>query len=251
MSRTTRSKLCDKKVINIFVDYLAHKGYPGLKVDAWPDKENRQMRNIDAIAGPFAIEHSSVDTVANQRRDSDWFSKVVGGLKEELGPKLSYRLRLTLPYEGVQRGQNWSKIKDALRKWILYESPKLPTGSRWISSASGIPFKFHVTKQKSNRPGLVFYRCAPDTNKILLPDRLRKQLDEKVTKLSPYKNKGKITILLVESYDIALMNRSIMRNALKQAYPTGLPSGIDQIWYADTSIQEKIDFTDMTKAVAR
>ena len=118
MTRTVRSKPCltDKEVIIIFVDYLARNGNPGLVVDACPDKENRQSSDIDAIAGPFAIEHSSVDTVAKQRRDSAWFLEVVGGLEDELGHKLSYRLNLTLPYEGVQCGQDWSKIRGAFRE---------------------------------------------------------------------------------------------------------------------------------------
>ena len=251
MTRTVRSKPCltDKEVIIIFVDYLARNGNPGLVVDACPDKENRQSSDIDAIAGPFAIEHSSVDTVAKQRRDSAWFLEVVGGLEDELGHKLSYRLNLTLPYEGVQCGQDWSKIRGAFREWILHESPKLATGSHNISNALGIPFEFHVTKKKSDRPCLLFYRFAPDIKK--LPSRLREQLDRKAVKLSPYKNEGKTTILLVESNDIALMDDSKMWDSLRQAYSAGLPDGVDQIWFADTSICEEVIFTDMTKVVAR
>lgn len=251
MSRTTRSQpsLTDKEIISIFVDYLRRNGNPGLIVDAWPDEGNRQSSDIDAIAGPFAIEHSSVDTVANQRRDSAWFLKAVDGLEGELGGKLLFRLVLTLPYEGVQRGQDWSKIRGALREWILNESPKLAIGSHAVNDISEIPFEFHATKRKSDRPGLLFGRFEPDIK--MFPSRLREQLDRKAGKLSRYRAEGKITILLVESDDIALMDDSIMWDGLKQAYPTGLPGGVDQIWFADTSIREEVVFTDMTKAVAR
>jgi len=251
MSRTTRSQssLTDKETIIIFVDYLARNGNPGLIVDAWPDKENRQSSDIDAIAGPYAIEHSSVDTVANQRRDSAWFLKVVEGFEDELGCKLTFRLILTLTYEGVQRGQDWSKIRSTLREWILNESPKLAIGSHAVNDIFQIPFEFHATKRKSDRPGLLFFRFAPDIK--MLPCRLREQLDPKAAKLSTYREVGKITILLVESNDIALMNDSIIWGGLRQAYPTGLPSGVDQIWFADTSIREEVVFTDMTTAVAR
>lgn len=250
MNRTTRRKPCltDKEVIIIFVDYLTRNGNPGLVVDSWPDEENRQSSDIDAIAGPFAIEHSSVDTVANQRRDSAWFLEVVGGLENELGHKLSFRLSLTLPYEGIQCGQDWPKIRSALREWILKESPKLANGPHKISGASGIPFEFYVTKRRSDSPGLLFGRFAPDIK--ILPSRLREQLDRKADKLSFYIDKGKITILLVESDDIALMDESTMWNGLRQAYPTGLPNGVNQIWFADTSIREDVVFTDMSKAVA-
>ena len=77
------------------------------------------------------------------------------------------------------------------------------------------------------------------------------QLDRKIEKLSPYKNQNKTTILLVESDDIALMDDGIMWDGLGSAYPKGLPEGLDQIWFADTSIPEEVLFTDMTQAVNR
>lgn len=85
----------------------------------------------------------------------------------------------------------------------------------------------------------------------MLPGRLREQLDRKTGKLSRYKDEGKTTILLVESGDIALMDDSIMWDSLRQAYPSGLPCGVDQIWFADTSIRQEIIFTDMTRAMTR
>jgi hypothetical protein len=66
-------KFSDKEVISLFVKYLANENYPGFEVDIWPDEETRQSAGIDAIAGKFAIEHTSVDTIPNQRRDSAWF----------------------------------------------------------------------------------------------------------------------------------------------------------------------------------
>jgi hypothetical protein len=249
MSRIPRSQqsLTDKEVVSLFVDYLARNGNPGLTVNAWPDEGNRLSSDIDTIAGPFAIEHSSVDTVPNQRRDSAWFLKVVKELEDELGCKLPFRLVLTFPYEGVQRGQRWSKIAAALRAWILNEAPKLAIGSYTIGNIPEIPFEFHATKRKSDRTGLLFGRFAPHIK--MLPGRLREQLDRKAGKLSRYKDEGKTTILLVESDDVALMNDSIMWGSLREAYHSGPPRGVDQVWFADTSIREEILFTDMTKAM--
>jgi hypothetical protein len=44
------------------------------------------------------------------------------------------------------------------------------------------------------------------------------------------------------------MNDGIMWDALKKAYPDGLPKGVDQIWFEDTGIPEDILFTDITQA---
>lgn len=245
----SQQKLTDKEVIGFFVKYLADQGNPGIKVDTWPDEEKRQSAEIDAIAGPFAIEHTSVDTIPNQRKDAAYFVQVVKSLEDEFRCKLPFRLVLTFPYEGIQTGQDWSEITTALRNWVLDEAPKLSIGSHVINDVPEVPFEFYANKRNSNRTGLLFGRFAP--NDKTLPDRLREQLDRKIEKLSRYKGQNKTTILLVESDDIALMNDGIMWDGLRSAYPNGLPQGLDQIWFADTSIPEEILFTEMTQAVVR
>jgi len=241
--------LSDKEVIRFFVQYLANHGNPGISVDTYPDEEKRQSAEIDAIAGPFAIEHTSIDTIPNQRRDAAYFVQVVKPLEDEFCCKLQFRLALTFPYEGIQIGQDWSKITAALRNWVLGIAPKLSIGSHKINDVLEVPFEFTANKRKSNRPGLFFSRFDP--NDKTLPDRLREQLDRKIKKLLFYRHKNKITILLVESDDMALMNDGIMWDGLRSAYPHGLPHGLDQVWFADTSIPEEILFTEMTQAVAR
>ena len=52
--------------------------------------------------------------------------------------------------------------------------------------------------------------------------------------------------MLVENDDIALMNEAKMLDALREAYPDGLPQGVDEIWFADTSISDKPQFRDFT-----
>jgi hypothetical protein len=53
----------DRDVISAFVAYLQTNGHPNLKVERWPEDENRDSQEIDAIAGAFAIEHTSIDTL--------------------------------------------------------------------------------------------------------------------------------------------------------------------------------------------
>lgn len=92
----------DQDVIIAFINYIRETSLPGLKIDRWPDKEkeNRNSEDIDAIAGDFAIEHTSIDTLPNQRQKSDWFMRAVGNLEQELSNKLSFRLRSTIPLAG-------------------------------------------------------------------------------------------------------------------------------------------------------
>lgn len=56
-------------------------------------------------------------------------------------------------------------------------------------------------------------------------------------------------MLLIENDDLALMNEFRMLEAIQEAYPEGLPDGVDEIWYADTSIPTEIEFYNFTKEI--
>lgn len=243
--------LDEEIVINAFVAHLEKQGNPGLKVDCQPDEENRKSSDIDAIAGKFAIEHTSIDTLPYQRRDSARYLKIIDGIKDEFMDRIPYRLNLTFPYEAVQIGQKWSKIRDSLKEWIINYASILPDGIHVIPDAPGIPFKFKVRKVVGRMQGVYFSRLEPLDNS--LPDRIRKQLEGKARKLLPYKKKGYTTILLVESNDFSLMNLSKMLNAVRSGFAQRLPEGTNQIWYAetDTDLPEKIYFDDLTEAIQK
>lgn len=237
----------DQDVINAFVAYLQKVGFPGLKVERWPDKENRKTSDIDAIAGLFAIEHTSIDTLANQRRDSDWFIQAVGGIEKELTALPQFHLNITIEYDAVIKGQDWEAIRQNLMDWIINESPPLDDGRIILDNVNGVPFRLRVRKANDRRPGIFFARFEPKDN--TLPDRIREQFDRKASKLKKYHGLDKTTILLIENDDIALMNEGKMLDSIQMAYPCGLPHGVDKIWYADTSIPNNIEFIDFTPEI--
>ena len=141
--RHQNKKKADKMshyVIDKFVAHLRKNGHPDLHVDRGSDGENRDSPDIDATAGPFVIEFTSIDVPPDQRLLDD------------------------------------------------------------------------------NR----------------LPNRLKKLCNKKAEKLAKYQGAGKTTVLL-----IALMHPSI-KQVIRNAYPNGIPSGVDKIWFADTTEVKKI-----------
>jgi hypothetical protein len=113
----------------------------------------------------------------------------------------------------------------------------------------GFPFAFDVNKASDRSPGAFFLRPTPEDSS--LPARLRQQVRRKAAKLVRYAELGKRGVLLLESSDIALMNQSILVSALRLAFPTGLPSLVQELWYADTSAAGDPSFHGLTQAVAR
>lgn len=234
----------DCEIIDSFVAHLRDRGHPGLRVERRPDKENRDSSDIDAIAGPFAIEHTSIDTLPNQRRDSDWFMRAAGGLEQELESKPPFRLAITLQYDAVGKGQNWTAIRAALKTWVVNEAPRLSDGRSVVTGLPDIPFRLHVVKSSERRPGIFFARFEPGDD--TLPARVRQAFDRKAAKLRKYQIPGITTVLLVENDDIALMNEWKMIEAIRAAYPSGLPPVVDHVWYVDTSIPSALEFREFT-----
>jgi hypothetical protein len=234
-----------REVIEAFVSYLRDHGYPSLEVERWPDEENRTSPDIDAIAGPLAIEHTSIDTLPKQRRDAHWFMRVAGELEQELQTKPSFRLNVTLAYDAIPKGQDWDAIRASLRTWIANDTPALSDGRHILENLPGIPFRVDVVKSSNRRPGVYFSRREPKDD--TLHERIRESFERKAVKLSKYHADGKATILLIENDDIALMNEWKLLEAIRTAYPKCPPDGVEQVWYADSSIPSEIQFQNLTR----
>jgi len=215
--------------VKAFVEHLRKHGFCDLQVDGWPEDENPGASEIEAIAGPFAIEHTSIDTLPNQRRDSDWFGEAVSPLETVLSPLLQFRLRITFPYDAISAGQDWAAIREAIAAWIVRESGGLADGVHFII-VPGTTFESRISKDSGAEPALLFYREAADDPSLAV--RVRDQVLRKTSKLARHSLQERKTVLLVESVDGSLMNQHKMLEALREGLKQ-LPAGIDQLWYVD------------------
>ena len=236
--------MTDREVVDQYVAHLRLLGHRDIEISSRPDERNRNSPDVDAIAGPLAIEHTSVDTVPNQRRDSEPFLQVFGILETDFRNGLPFYLGLSVPYEAVAVGQDWPSVLAALRAWVVESAPRLPDGRHLIDGVAGVPFPLDVQKTSSRRTGLFVSRVAPAGDTLSM--RVKGLLDRKAKKLAPYKDRGLHTVLLVESSDVALLNGAVMLNAIRRAYPSGLIAGVDQVWFADTSIPGRPQFIDVS-----
>ena len=256
----------DKNTIERFVAYLRKNGHSELKIDRWPDDDNSTPRNIDAIAGPLAIEHTSIDTFPNQRKYEDWFFKAIDNLESELeselAGQLTFNLLVTFKHEDFTQRQNWREIRNALKRFILKDVPHLRWGIHELDKVPGIPFAVRVKKCSQPPFCIWFQRSCPEelspgsspsrVNTLPpVPDNFRAQLENKAGKLAPYKTCAKTTILLIESTDIAFMNHRIMLSWIMEEFPNNLPDGVDQIWYATRYNDSDFDFKDFTSDIRR
>jgi hypothetical protein len=129
-----------------------------------------------------------------------------------------------------------------------FEALADPEGdSRVFQRAAGSP-NLELPERAPSRNALTAHSTIDDAD---LPDRLRLGVERRASKLLKYQWAGKTTILLIESDDIALRNGLTMLEALRVAFPDGVPGGIDQIWHLDTSIPSVIQVRNLTPGLRK
>jgi len=227
----------DRAIVSRFIEHLRHEGRADLKIDRWPEDENPGQSEIEAIAGDLAIEHTSVDTLPEQRRLGDHFEEALAILERI---PVGARLSIEVPYELVRVGTDWNAFRLTLAHWIINVSPGLPDGVHQIE-VSGTTLRCAAMKASDRPPIVVLRRPAPDDD--TLASRLGQQIRRKARKLARYKERGYTTVLLLETKDIALMNQHKMLEAAREGMGGAMLPGIDQVWYVEAEGYVAIDLT--------
>jgi hypothetical protein len=227
----------DREIVNRFVEHMRTKGLPDLKVDSWQEDEHPGQSVVEAIADPLAIEHTSVDTLPDQRRIGEQFMEALADLEP-----LSVQARLTIavPYELVTVGSDWGAYRAAIEHWIVNVCPTLDDGEHTVDMPNS-DLECEARKESDRPHGVFLRRPAPDDDTLV--QRVQKQVERKMKKLRRYKADGHTTVLILETRDIALMNQHKMLEAVREAVRGKMPAGLDQIWYAEADGHVFFDFT--------
>lgn len=209
------------------------------QVTSRPDVDNRDSADIDAIANSpgfeqLAIEHTRIQSLENQNRDSAWFMRGLGDLGRELDGAFPFRLDLVLPYRNVEPGQDWPAIKASVKTWLLANAQNLSYG-RTTHEAEGVPFQIITGKHASDRHRVFLMRHEPDGNiDDLVLIEMQRSLDHKYGKLGEYRARGDTAVLVLESEDIALVSEASLYKAFLQATQVRPRPNLDQVWIAST-----------------
>lgn len=77
-----------------------------------------------------------------------------------------------------------------------------------------MPFDVTLHRDASDGSELIIFQCTPGDLYALRRDRIREALDRKCPKLWQEKASGRISVLILESDDIALANRMAVTDAV-------------------------------------
>jgi hypothetical protein len=181
----------------------------------FPDLEDSSRPRVDMILNgkdvALAFEHTRIESYTGQLDDIIRFKTLLSPLEEDLCreelPAGIFSLGIQVgALEGAKDGES---IRPLLSAWVLKKAPSLtmgkPPGHMITEKLEGVPFEVTLSRFSgtSRYPFQIKWKC-PENLEELRRYRIRKALDDKLTKLSDMKAEGRKTVLVLESADVAL-----------------------------------------------
>jgi len=234
--RTTHQKQIIQAVLNRY-NTAAGLAY---SMTRWPDEEERNSRACDAYAEspgqvPLAIEHTLIPSFDLQKKHDAQFMKVIGDLEAELKHSFPFDLSLSIPMFAIQKGQDWGQIKATVKAWLLANTSEIPAGRSKVS-IPGAPFEVELNRDDDLPPVFSVARWLDSSLNVpeQVTDSIAGALADKDDQLTRYWQDGSQTLLVLESQDIALVNRGMVYKAFLAAHARVNPRHISQVWLAET-----------------
>jgi len=254
MKKNSKSKLHEKKVIKEVLKYISKKINQPYRIISYPDEVIRKSPACDMLVSfgnkKFAIEHTSIDSIPNQRRDNNRFIKLLAPLKNELNGKLPtpghYKLIIDMDVIPALNKSNESKIYQSIKEWCKKIAPTLSMGGAYSGKKHfkrgripGVPFELTLYKSPRRDGEFRIGRFSPEQIEEKRKEVLKQALCSRGEKVFNYKKEGYHTILVLESNDRALANFNDIGNALNNAVEElkniELP---DEIYLIETEIED-------------
>jgi len=147
---------------------------------------------------------------------------LLGPLEAELAGKLPGTFFLIVDVAAARApSAQHAQIRKALFDWMLAKGAALdpeeqsgPDGNCDITETpAGVPFEVTLHRDADCESGLFIMQNAPGDRENLQRDRIRTALTRKCPKLLQAKEEGRVSVLILESDDVALANRSAIAKA--------------------------------------
>ena len=254
MKKNDKSKLHEKKVIKEVLKYISKKINQPYRIISYPDEVNRNSPACDMLVSfgnkKFAIEHTSIDSIPNQRRDNNRFIKLLSPLIIELNGKFPtpghYKLIINIDIIPALNKSNGSKIYQSIKEWCKKIAPTLSMGGTYSGKKHfkrgkipGVPFELTLYKSLRRDGEFRIGRFSPEQIEEKRKEVLKQALCSRGEKVINYKKEGYHTILILESNDRALANFNdigdALNNAVEELKNVELP---DEIYLIETEIED-------------
>lgn len=223
---TAREPKNERHICDAVMKLIAHRRNECI-IEAEPvDTVVRDRPAVELVfatpTNKFAIEHTRIESFPYQIAKGKLFAQFLGPLETELAGKLPGIFFLFVNVEAAKTpGTEHANIRKHLANWILATAGRLepeeqtgPGGKCDISEKpTGVPFEVTLHRDTGYDSRLFIIQNLSGDRKDLLHDRIRTALVRKCPKLLQACKEGRVSILVLETNDIALANWCAIANA--------------------------------------
>ncbi len=177
---------------------------------------------FDTPSVGFAVEHTRIESFASQITEAKLFSQLLGPLERELAGMLPGAFFLIVDVAAARvPAEQHAQVRRALSEWILANGATLDPEEQSDSDGNcdvtanppGVPFEITLHRDSDYDSRLFIMQNVRVDLASLQRDRIRTALIRKCPKLWRAKMEGRVSILIMESDDVALANRRTIASA--------------------------------------
>ena len=218
--------------------FLERRRGERIQISSEPDRVERQQQAVEMVAvsdsARYVIEHTRVESFESQIADGKRFSDLIGSLEHSLVPSLplgTYEIIVPSLAARSVPGRHAEAVRAALEAWVVDTAAELKLGPDgdfaetdrvderpWSITAQPPSVPFAVTLQRrppDDRVVVFVMRFTPPEIEDARRSRIRTALARKCPKLAAAKQHNEaLSVLLLESDDIALANRHVISEAV-------------------------------------
>jgi len=239
----------EEKVLGAALLYIGKLTGETLTTFSRPEARERRRKTVDLLAqgssSKYAIEHTRIESFDGQILDNYQFSDLLGPIPLMVAGFLpaENRFVLSVGTKAVKGVKDPERVRNALITWIHEKAPLLKPGSNRHLPGTyvrefppDVPFEVSLSRWHSRRKGLTIGRLEPGDLEEQRQMRIRTALAEKCPKLHRAKSGGRVSVLVLESDDLALANCSLVASAVLEELKTrdDVP---DQIYLVETEAE--------------
>lgn len=190
-----------------------------------PDIEYRQIAAVDELWGSpsrrYAVEHTRLESFEGQLADQAKLERLLAPVRPMLAGHLPGTYTLSV-MAGAATGAhlNYDLANKRIAHLVLEAAPRLSCKETKTIRSELLPFELQLHRRRE-QGSQVFIHCVIESD--LNADRLRRirrALDEKCPKLLAWACEGRLSVLVLESDDLALANVFHISDAVRDALST-------------------------------
>lgn len=232
----------EKEVIEVLRLHVSKNMAEDVQHESYPEEMpvSKWERPCDATwtssLGRHAIEHTTIDSFLNQRADDDRFRRVMGNLENGWSAYPDNWIEVAIDVGVIETGVDWQDLSNQIKSWLLENVPSLPLDCQNRVKTPDIPFDLLIRRELLPGAGkLLVARYSPKNLSEQRVAVIRKALDKKAGAGQQYRQKGYLTVLVLEANDIALASRVTVFKAIREAYQSEADEIFDRIFIAMTA----------------